>query len=38
MKHVRIGYKGTWDDGVAKKFDQCFGEPTWHDEREGGQR
>jgi hypothetical protein len=37
MKHVRIGYKGTWDDRVASNLDRCFSEPTWHDEREGGQ-
>jgi hypothetical protein len=34
--HVSVEYDGIWtdDDGVAKRFDDCFGPATW----EGGSR
>jgi hypothetical protein len=35
--HARVGFDGAWDDEVAGKFNQCFGEPQWyHEESQRG--
>lgn len=35
--HVSVRYRGVWDDGVAGKFEGCFGQPVWHEDSKGGQ-
>lgn len=27
--HVSAEWPGTWDDDVAMRFDECFGDPLW---------
>jgi hypothetical protein len=34
--HARVGFDGAWDDGVAGKFNQCFGAPQWYQEESEG--